>query len=264
MPPPDASSAMAEDVDSSPPLTQLPLISESPSSSSPALAVRRRLVFKRPRQPEFEPPPARAEADEDPVGFSGDSSSEEEEDVGLLWARLEARRDDTRVPYYKVRYKVKLWARRQAEMPREERMADFDDKVYATITGPWRRYCPARRGALGTRDVEHARLEHRQGGRDPDGPVAGRKREGDAKPRPPVQPPGLDRRPRDVGACPSCRTAAESGILYFWSLKATSGSSRRRAVARPFWSPWPDRTPELQRSATGTSSRWGRGRRIRC
>ena len=157
MPPPDASSAMAEDVDSSPPLTQLPLISESPSSSSPALAVRRRLVFKRPRQPEFEPPPARAEADEDPVGFSGDSSSEEEEDVGLLWARLEARRDDTRVLYYKVRYRMKLWARRQAEMPREERMADFDDKVYATITGPWRRYCPARRGALGTRDVEHAR-----------------------------------------------------------------------------------------------------------
>ena len=71
---------MAEDVDSS-----LPLISVSPSSSSPAPAVRRRLVFKSPRQPEFEPPPARAEAVEDAAGFSEESGSEEEEDV---WALL--------------------------------------------------------------------------------------------------------------------------------------------------------------------------------
>ena len=133
---------MAEDAASSPLLAQLPFVAVSPSSSSPAPPVRRRLVFKRPRQPEFEPPRAPAEADDDPVGFSSESGSEDEENVGLLWARLEARSDDARGLYFKVRYRMKLWARGQAEMPPDERMADFDDKVYDTIIGRWRRHCP--------------------------------------------------------------------------------------------------------------------------
>ena len=76
------------------------------------------------------------------MGYSDESGSEEEEDVGLLWSGLEARRDDARNLYFKVRYRLKLFARRQLELPPEEIMEDFDDKVYDTILGPWRRQCP--------------------------------------------------------------------------------------------------------------------------
>ena len=141
--PPDAFSAMAADVGSSPASAPLPLIvAESPGSSSSGSAPRRRLGKKCPRQPEFQPPPAPAEVDTDPVGYSDESGSEEEEDVGLLWSGLEARRDDPRGLYYKVRYRLKLFARRQLELPPEERMEEFDDKTYDTILGPWRRQCP--------------------------------------------------------------------------------------------------------------------------
>ena len=55
-----------------------------------------------------------------------------------------------RVLYLKVRYRMQLWARRQAEIPPEERMADFEDKVYDNILDSWRRQCPTTAGIIWT------------------------------------------------------------------------------------------------------------------